>query len=155
MRRTGPADLVVPFFVIGVTVYALLRFSYGSLPPLGYFVPVPLAALAVAELVAARRVRGAVRHEPNARPMAAIVIARCVALGKASSLVASAVAGAAVALLIRVAPDAGTVKSAGNDTRVSALLLAASVLLVIAGLLLERAGIDPSSGDRDQDGSPA
>src|SRR5438105_14824443 len=104
MRRTGPVDLAVPFVIIGVTVYVLLRFSYDSMPPLRSFVPVPIAALGVAELVTARRVRAAVRHEPNARPMAAIVIARCVALGKASSVVGSAGAGAAVALLIRVAP---------------------------------------------------
>jgi hypothetical protein len=154
MRRTGPGDLAVPFFFIGVTVYVLLRFSYDSLPPLRYFVPVPLAALGVAELVAARRVRAAVRHDPNARPMAALVIARCVALAKASSLVGSGVAGAAVALLVRVAPDANTLKAAAHDTQVSALLLGACVLLVVAGLLLERATIDPGSGrDREDNGS--
>jgi hypothetical protein len=153
MRRTGPGDLAVPFVVIGITVYVLLRFSYDSLPPLKFFVSVPVAMLGVAELIVARRVRAAVRHDPHARPMAAIVIARCVALGKASSLVGAAVAGAAAALVIRVSPDANTVQAAAHDTRVSALLLAACVLLVIAGLLLERAGIDPNSQDRDQDGS--
>ncbi|PZS36142.1 MAG: DUF3180 domain-containing protein [Pseudonocardiales bacterium] len=155
MRRTRFADLVVPFFVIGVTVYVLLRFSYPDLPPLQSFVPLPLAALAVAEYVASRRVRAAVRHDPDAKPMAAIVIARCVALGKASSLVGAGVVGAAAGLLIRVAPEAGMVRSAGNDTRVGVFLLVASLLLVGAGLLLERAGIDPNSGDRDQRGKPA
>jgi len=48
MRRIGPGDLAVPFFVIGITVYVLLRVSYSALPPLQSFVPVPLAALAVA-----------------------------------------------------------------------------------------------------------
>jgi hypothetical protein len=153
MRRTGPGDLVVPFLVIGVTAYVLLRFSYNSLPPLGGFVPVPLAALAVAELVAARRVRAAVRHDPNARPMAAIVIARCVALGKASSLVGAGVAGAAVGLLVRVAPDANLLKSAKHDTSVAAFLVAAAVLLVIAGVVLERAGIDPGSRNGNDNGS--
>jgi hypothetical protein len=147
MRRTGPGDLAVPFVLIGVTLYVLLRFSYTSYPSLHYFVPGPLAVLAVGEFIAARRVRAAVRHDPNARPMAAIVIARCVALGKASSLVSSAVAGAATALLVRVAPNAGTVKAAAEDTRISALLLGAALLLVAAGLLLERAGIDPGSRD--------
>ena len=144
MHRTRPGELLVPFLIIGITAYALLRFSYGDFPPLRYFVPVPLAALAVAELVAARRVRHAVRHRPGARPMAAIVIARCVALGKASSLVGAAVAGASAALLVRVLPDSGEIRAAAHDARVGALLLAASVLLVIAGLALERAGIDPN-----------
>jgi hypothetical protein len=155
MRRTRLADLAVPFFVIGITVYVLLRFSYSDLPPLKSFVPVPLAALAVAEYVASRRVRGAVRHDPDAKPMAAIVIARCVALGKASSLVGAGVVGAATGLLVRVIPDAYTVRSAANDTRVGIFLLVASVLLVGAGLLLERAGVDPGSQDRDQRGKAA
>lgn len=159
MRRTGPGDLAVPFFFIGVTVYVLLRLAYSSLPPLQPLVPVPLAALALAEFVAARRVRAAVRHDPDASPMAAIVIARCVALGKASSLVGAGVVGAAVALLVRVGPDAGALRSAANDTRVAIFWLAAGLLLVAAGLVLERAGIDPGneSGGRDADrrGKPA
>ncbi|HEV7192719.1 MAG TPA: DUF3180 domain-containing protein [Jatrophihabitantaceae bacterium] len=144
MRRTGIADLAVPFLVIGITVYVLLRFSYDSLPPLHLIIPLPLAVLAAVEFVLARRVRAAVRHDPSGRPMAAIAIARCVALGKASSLVAAAVGGAAVALLVRVAPHSASVNAASNDTTVSAVLLAACVLLVVAGLALERAGIDPN-----------
>jgi hypothetical protein len=148
MRRTGVGDLMIPFVVIGVTTYVLLRFSYSSLPPLHLIVPVPLAALGLAEFFLARRVRAAVRHDPSGRPMAAITIARCVALGKASSLVAAAVAGAAVALLVRVAPHASAVTAAANDTRVSSILAAAAVLLGAAGLSLERSGVDPSSRDQ-------
>ncbi|MEO8888338.1 MAG: DUF3180 family protein [Jatrophihabitantaceae bacterium] len=148
LRSTGPVDLAVPFAIIGVAAYVLLRVSWESLPPLGWLAPVPLAALAAAELVAARRVRAAVRHDPNATPMAAIVIARCVALGKASSLVGAGVGGAAVALLARVLPDAGTVTAAAHDARVSALLLGSAVLVVVAGLMLERAGIDPNNEER-------
>src|SRR4051794_9546828 len=93
LRRTGVTDLLAPFAVVGVVVYLLLKASYEDLPPLRYLTAVPILALAVAELVAARRVRGAVRHQPGAKPMAAIVIARCVALGKASSLVGAGVVG--------------------------------------------------------------
>jgi hypothetical protein len=144
MRRTSFGDLVVPFLLLGGTIYVVLRLWYDSIPPLSILVPVPLAALAVVELVAARRVRAAVRHDPNARPMAAIAIARCVALGKASALVAAGVSGAAAALLVRVIPDAGTVRAASNDVRVGIFLLVASLLLLVAGLSLERAGIDPN-----------
>jgi membrane associated rhomboid family serine protease len=155
MRRTNPLDLLAPFFIIGIAAYVLLRFSYDSIPPLGYVVPVPLAALAVAELVIARRVRAAVRHDPRARPITAIAIARCVALGKASAVVAAGVAGCAAALLVRVAPDAGTVDAAAHDTRVSAFLGAASVVLAIAGLVLERSGIDPNRDRTDRPGAAA
>jgi hypothetical protein len=143
MRPTRWNDIAVPFVILAVTVYSLLRFSYQSLPSLQYLVPLPLAALAVAELIAARRVRAAVRHDPDAKPMAAIVIARCVALGKASSLVGSGVGGAALGLIVRLLPDVRTIRAAAHDTKVGSLLLAAAILLVVAGLLLERAGIDP------------
>jgi phosphate starvation-inducible membrane PsiE len=149
MRRTRWTDLVAPFVVVAIVVYVVLHFSSSSLPTLRYVVPVPIAALAVAELVAARRVRAAVRHDPDARPMTAIVIARCVALGKASSLVGSGVSGAAVGLIARLVPDAERVRAAGHDTTVGTLLLAASIVLVAAGLLLERAGVDPGSDQHE------
>ena len=151
LQRTHWTELAVPFVVIAITVYVLLRFSYDSLPRLQFLVPVPLAALAVSELVAARRVRAAVRHDPDAKPMAAIVIARCVALGKASSLVGSGVVGASLGLLVRLLPDVTDVDAAAHDAKVGLLLLLASALLVAAGLLLERAGIDPNSGTRRPD----
>jgi len=144
LRRTGPLDLAIPLLVVGVLAYALLRANYDSLPPLGWLVPAPMLALAVAEFVAARRVRAAVRHDPNAKPMAAIVIARCVALGKASSLVGAGVAGAALGLLVRLLPDVRVVRAAQHDARVASLLFIAAVFLVAAGLLLERAGVDPN-----------
>jgi hypothetical protein len=155
MRRTGVLDLLAPFVIIGLTSYVLLKVGYDSLPPLNYILPVPLTALGLVELVAARRVRAAVRHEPYAKPMAAIAVARCVALGKASAVVGAGVAGAAVGLLLRVLPDAGTVQVAAGDARVGALLLGSAVLACAAGLVLERAGIDPNRDRRhpvDQSG---
>ena len=152
LQRTHWTQLAVPLVVIGVTVYVLLRFSYSTLPQLQYVVPLPLAALAVTELVAARRVRAAVRHDPDAKPMAAIVIARCVALGKASSLVGSGVVGASLGLLARLLPDVATIQAAAHDARVGGLVFAAAALLVAAGLLLERAGIDPNGGAHRPDG---
>ena len=149
LRKTGALDLAIPLFVVGIAAYFLLRVEYDALPPLGYFVPVPLAVLAIAELIAARRVRAAVRHNPDARPMQAITIARCVALGKASSLVGAGVVGAAVALLLHVLPEASTVAADANDARVGGFLLGVAVVLVAAGLLLERAGVDPGGEDRD------
>ena len=149
MRRTTALDLLAPFAIFGITAYVLLRVTYDSVPPLGLLVPVPLAALAVVELVVARRVRLAVRHVPMAKPMTAIAIARCVALGKASSLVGAVVAGVAAALLVRVFPEADTVSAARSDLRVGLFLLAAAILVCVAGVVLERAGIDPNRDRRD------
>jgi hypothetical protein len=136
-------DLVVAFVIVGGLVYLLLRSYYDSIPPVHYQVGVPVAGLAIGELIVARRVRLAVTHDPDAKPMAAIVIARCVALGKASALVGAAMVGACAGLLIRVIPDASTVTAASNDLRVGLTILAASALLLASGLVLERSGLIP------------
>ena len=149
MRRTKWTDLIAPLVVVGFTTYAFFRFSYHGYLQLKYLVPAPLGALAVAEFVAARRVRAAVRHDPHAKPMAAIVIARCVALGKASSIVGAAVAGFAAGWLARLIPDLGNVEIVAHEVTVTSLLLAAALLLIAGGLVLERAGIDPN---RDREG---
>ena len=143
-RRTRPSDLAIPFLVAGVLGYLLLQVAYDSLPPFQWFTAVPVGALAVIEFIVANRVRGAVRHRPQARPMTALAVARAVALGKASALVGAVLAGAALALVSYVLPDAGRTPAAGNDLRVGLVLLAVTGLLLAAGLALERAGIDPA-----------
>jgi hypothetical protein len=148
IRRTNATDLLLPFCVVAVVGYLLLRLSYSSLPPFQWFISAPLGALAVAEVVIARRVRAAVRHRVGAKPMTALSIARGVALGKSSSLVGAAVAGAAVALIVKVLPDADRTVAADHDLRVGLVVLVASLALVAAGLWLERAGIDPGHDNR-------
>jgi hypothetical protein len=144
MRRTNATDVLLPFAVVAVIAYLILRLSYTSLPPFQWFAALPVTALAIAEFVIGRRVRAAVRHLPDAKPMTALAIARAVALGKASALVGAGVSGACVALLITVLPDAGRTTAASHDLWVSAVLLAAALLVTAAGLLLEQAGIDPN-----------
>ena len=148
MRRTSLTDLLIPFVLAGVLAYSLLRIGYGSLPPFQWYSALPVAALAVAELVMARRVRAAVRHHPQAKPMTALAIARAVALGKATALVAALVAGAAAALVLKLLPSSGQANIAGQDLRIGYLLLLVTAVLLGAGLLLERAGVDPQHGRR-------
>jgi hypothetical protein len=148
IRRTRITDLVIPFVIAVALSYLVLRLVYESLPPFQWFIALPIAALAVAEFVIAGRVRAAVRHKPQARPMTALAVARSVALGKASALVAAVVAGAALGLLIQVLPDSGRTSAAGHDLWVSLAVLVVTVLLTVAGLALERAGIDPMHRSR-------
>jgi hypothetical protein len=148
MRRTTPTDVLWPFLVIAVIAYAVLRLVYESLPPFQWFAAVPIGALAIAEAVIARRIRAAVRHQAGAKPMTALAIARGVALGKASSLVGAGISGAAVGLILTVFPDAGRTSAAGHDLLVGVILLASTIALTVAGLVLERAGIDPNAERR-------
>lgn len=144
MNRTRGGDLLAVLVGIGLGAYLLLRFAYSDLPALAPIAPVPLAALAGAELVLARRVRRVIRRDPDVKPMAAIAIARLVALGKASALVGAGVAGAGLAMVAHVLPDAGRVTVARSDAVIAGLAAVAGVLLCVAGLALERAGIAPT-----------
>lgn len=148
MRRTAVLDLLIPFVLAAAASYALLRIGYESLPPFQWYIAAPITALAIAELVIARRVRAAVRHQPQAKPMTALAIARSVALGKATALVAAVVAGAAAGLVLKLLPSSGQANTAGRDLWIGYLLLLVTAALLAAGLLLERAGIDPQHDRR-------
>jgi len=143
-RRLHASDLLVPLLVVGVVVYLLLQVGYESLPPFQWFIALPIGALALIELVVANRIRGAIRHRDSVRPIAAVSVARAVALGKASALVGSALVGGSAALALYVLPDAGRTSAAGHDLRVGLVVLVVSAALTVTGVLLERAGIDPS-----------
>ena len=43
MRRTSVGDLILPFVIVGLAVYLVFRFFYGSIPPLQYVLPIPIA----------------------------------------------------------------------------------------------------------------
>ncbi len=148
LRRTRIVDLVIVAVLVAVVFTVLLRTAYGSLPQLTYLVPLPLILLAIVEFVLGRRVRAVVRHDPTAKPMHAIAIARAVALGKASALVGAGCAGAAAALALRVYTDVDTVRAARNDFVISLITVVGALALVAAGLLLERSGVDPGAEDR-------
>jgi hypothetical protein len=148
MRRTSLGDLAIPFVVLATVCYLVLRSNYDALPTLRYGIAFPVAALAAVEFVAARRVRAAVLHRPDARPMTALAIARFMALAKASSLVAAGLAGAIGALLLRVVPDAGSVDANRDDAYVALVWLAADLALLAAALLLERSALDPNRDRR-------
>ncbi len=149
MRRTSVTDLLVGLVVVGVLAYLLLRLEYSSLPPFQWFAAVPILALAVADVVVARRVRGAVRHDPGARPITALAIARAVALAKACAICGAGIVGAALALVLVVAPDAGRTSAASHDLQVGIVLAVSAALLSGAGLVLERSTVDPNAGRRD------
>lgn len=148
MRRTTAGDLARPFLAVGVAVYLIVRLAYDALPPVQYLWSVPLGFLAVVEVVISRRVRAVVRHDPRAKPLTALAVARAVALGKASALVSAGVLGAAAGLIAQLAAKAGTLRAAAADLRAAIVLLVVAASLVGAGLLLESSGIDPNRSDR-------
>lgn len=120
-----------------VVAYLLVRLSYGALPPLPVYAPVTLVLLAVFELGLARAVRARLRGPVSGRPMHPLQVARAAVLGKASAAGGALLGGSYAGLLAHVLPLQA--EQAQDDARVSAVSVAASLLLVGAALLLERA----------------
>ena len=144
-------DLAVLAVGLSVAVWLLVRTWYGELPPLRWWLPTPLAVLALGEALAARTLRirlSALREAragraptdngaPAVRPVEPMLVARLAVLAQASAYVGAVVAGIWGGVLLHVAPAVGRLRLAGNDTLTALLGLACSAALIAAALWLE------------------
>jgi len=137
MKPTSIRFLVAVAVVVGAIVYIVVALSYGDLPPVPVFAPVTLAFLGVAELFTAASVQARLQHQPGTRPIDPLVVARLVALAKASSFVGALAFGAYGAILGYVAQALDNPHKS-HDAAAGGFGAAAGLLLVIAGLVLER-----------------
>ena len=143
MHFTRPRDLVVAGLLGLVVGYLLFLVAYGDLPQLPLLAGITFAVLAVIEVVLAFSIRSRIK---NGRVVAAIGIARSVALAKASSLAGAFMGGAWLAALAYLFPRRDELVAAVLDTRAGVVGVASSATLVAAGLWLEhccRAPRDP------------
>jgi hypothetical protein len=146
-------DLVVLAFGLAVASWLLVRSFYGELPPLHWWLPLPLAVLAVAEAFGARtlRTRLAVLREarrahtrPGAkaptqpvRPVEPMLVARLAVLAQASAYVGAVFTGIWVGVLVHVGPAVRRLQAAGSDTVAASVGIVCSAALVAAALWLE------------------
>ena len=180
---TGPAlkpvrrrDLAVLAVGLGVAAWLVVRASYGELPPLRWWLPLPLAILAVAEVLGARtlrarlsaerRARAAARrgheqtarpdaHPPDVRPVEPLVVARLAVLAQASAYVGAVFLGIWGGILVHVGPAVGTLQSAAGDSVTAVIGVVCSAALVVAGLVLEAVCRVPPSDDHPPNGARA
>lgn len=146
MSLTRVRDLAGVAAIFGVLGYFATRSWFLQLPPLSWVPALTVALLAAFEFALAGRLRAVIGHDPDVRAIAAIVVARWIALGRASALGGSVVAGLAGGLALYVLTQVVRLDLATGDLVAAALLTAAAVLLAVAGLRLERAGVAPSPG---------
>lgn len=143
-------DLVVLAAGLALAAWLLVRSVYGSLPALDWWLPAPLAVLAVAEALGARTLRvrlEAVRAaragrgpdpgQPPARPVEPLLVARLAVLAQASAYVGAVFTGVWGGLLLHVGPAADRVDVAGDDTVTGVIGVVCSLGLVAAALWLE------------------
>ena len=147
-------DLIAYAAAVTLISWLAMRQWYGDLPRLRWFVPLSLALLAIAEVLAANQLRDRIRHRPGALPVQPLVAARMLALAKASAVVGAVMVGIWAGLLVYVAPRLGQLNAAGNDTVVGAIGVVAAVALTAAALWLEYCCRTPAPPDGDRHARP-
>jgi uncharacterized membrane protein YbhN (UPF0104 family) len=147
MRPTRWPILVVLAVLAGAVGYVVTRADYDSLPTPKVYALLWLALLAIAELYLAVTTRARLAGRPGTRPVNPLVVARFVALAKASSIVGSLAAGGYAGFLIWVARLDSP--GANRDTRTAAFGIAFGLVLAIAALGLERVCRVPKRDDDD------
>lgn len=147
-------DLIAYAAAVTLITWLAMRQWYGDLPRLRWFVPLSLALLAIAEVLAANQLRDRIRRRPGALPVQPLVAARMLALAKASAVVGAVMVGIWAGLLVYVVPRLGQLNAAGNDTVVGAIGAVAAVALTAAALWLEYCCRTPAPPDGDRHARP-
>lgn len=147
MRPTKWSMLVLVALVAGGAAYLVTRSAYNDLPTPTVYALLWLALLAIAEFYMAVLTRARLAGRAGTRPINPLLVARFVALAKASSIVGSLAAGGYAGFLIWVArldSPAGT-----RDTRTAAFGAGFGLLLAVAAMVLERVCRVPKRDDDD------
>lgn len=150
MNPTRPAILVALVVGVAALVWGVLQLAYVSLPPLPWTAVPTLLLLALGEVVTAVNTRARIQRKPDTRPVEPLVVARFVALAKASAYAATALAGVFGGFLIYLAAslDKDTPR---RDFVVSAGSVLAALVLVGAALFLEYTCRVPKGPDDEDD----
>jgi hypothetical protein len=153
VQMTRPGTLAGIFALCVLGAWLAVRVTFASLPllPIG---PIPvLVALALAEAVVGRNVRGRVTGRITGKPLAPIAVARLVALAKASSAAAAAFGGLLAGYLVYVLGQLDKTIPA-RDARVAGITLGCALALVAAALYLERCCQAPKPPRDDDEDRP-
>jgi hypothetical protein len=131
---------------LGWSIGRIVDAVSGTLPPIPWILPFLLVFLAVLLFVAAAAVRGWVNERRYDRRLDALRIARLLALAKAAAVFGALVVGAYLGIAV-LALGSLEVPAGRNRAVLAALVIAAGVVIVIAALRLERAGLVPPDDD--------
>jgi hypothetical protein len=147
MRPTRWSILVAVALATGGIAYLVTRSSLADLPvpTVGGLLWLPV--LAIAEFYVAMLTRARLAGRAGTRPINPLVVARFVALAKASSIVGALAAGAYAGFLVWVArldTPAGS-----HDTKIAAFGVSFALALVVAALVLEYVCRVPVRDDDD------
>lgn len=153
MKPTRASLLLLVAAVAGGIAYLVTRSQFNSLPTPTIYALSWLVLLAFAELYMALMTRARLAGRHGTRPINPLVVARLVALAKASSIVGAVATGGYAGYLAWVAKiDSVT---ADRDTRTAAFGVGFGLVLVAGALFLERVCRVPKGKDDDEWEPPA
>lgn len=138
MKPTRPLVLIVLVIAVMAVTWAVLRFTYVSLPPLPWTAAPTFLLLALGEIVSAVNIRARIQRRPDTKPVEPLVVARMAALAKASSAAGAVLTGVFGGFLVYLA-DSLDKATPRRDFIVSAGTALAALALVAGALLLEYA----------------
>jgi hypothetical protein len=136
MTPTRPWTLVAVAVVCAVVAWLVVSVTFTNMPTLPWTAAPAMLLLAAAEALSGRNLKARIQGRRSGKPLAAIAVARMVALAKASSMGATAFGGLAVGFLAYAAGRLDMTVPR-NDAVNAAATLAAAVILVGAALYLE------------------
>jgi hypothetical protein len=154
MKPTRTSTLTVVGVVCAVAAWLLLHSIYTKLPPLPWTGVPALLVAALAEAGTGRDLKARIAGRRGLKPAAPLFVSRMVALAKASSLAAAAIAGLAAGFVIYLSGSLNT-PVPRQDALTAAITLAAAVVLACAALYLEYCCRVPDAPDRDRTDDPA
>ena len=154
MRPTRVSTLVVIAVICALAGWLLLRSVYAKLPPLPWTGVPALLIAAAAEAWTGLDLRARIAGRRGLKPAAPLFVSRMVALAKASSVAAAAIAGFAAGFDIYLAGSL-TAPVPRQDALTAAVTFAAAVVLACAALFLEYCCRVPGGPGRDQDSESA
>jgi len=149
MKPTRTSTLAVVAVVCALVAWLLLRSVYERLPPLPWTGVPALLVAAAAEAWTGRDLRARIAGRRGLKPAAPLFVSRMVALAKASSLAAAAIAGLAAGFVIYLSGSL-TAPIPRQDALTAVVTFGAAVVLAAAALYLEYCCRVPDSPGRDQ-----
>ncbi|MGH8877630.1 MAG: DUF3180 domain-containing protein [Stackebrandtia sp.] len=153
LRPTAPSTLFVTALAAGAVMLLWASRSYPPIPD--WYTPITLLVLAVALAYTAYTSKGRIERKPGAKPVEALVFARFAALAKAGSVGGALLSGAYAGVLVYTVAQRETLDQASHDLPRAAFGFAACLLLVAAGMWLERACRIPPQDDDSDDDNPS
>jgi predicted outer membrane lipoprotein len=164
MRPLRRRDLLVVAVGLALGTWLVVRTSYGMLPPMDWWLPVPLGVLALAEGLGARTLSARLAAERDrrprpgrpapaaaARPVEPMLVARLAVLAQASAYVGAVFTGCWAGLLLYTVPALGRLSAARGDTLTGVLGVVLAAALAAAALWLEHVCKVPPTRDEEKD----